>query len=79
MPLNNQTAIFITTRNPIQTLVGDPNQDEEINVLDVIVTVNHIINAESLDPMGVYIADVDGNGNVNILDVIIIINIILNS
>ena len=79
MLLSDQTAIFITTRNPIQTLVGDPNQDEEINVLDVIVTVNHIINAESLDPMGVYIADVDGNGNVNILDVIIIINIILNS
>lgn len=79
MILNDETAIFITTRNPIQTLSGDPNQDEEINVLDVIVTVNHIINAEQLDSMGVYIADVDGNGNVNILDVIIIINIILNS
>ena len=79
MPLENESAIFITTRNPIQTLLGDANQDEEINVLDVIVTVNHIINAELLDSMGVYIADVDGNGNVNILDVIIIINIILNS
>ena len=79
MVLNDESAIFITTRNPIQTLPGDPNQDEEINVLDVIVTVNHIINAELLDSMGVYIADVDGNGNVNILDVIIIINIILNS
>ena len=79
MILSDETAIFITTRNPIQTLSGDPNQDEEINVLDVIVTVNHIINAEQLDSMGIYIADVDGNGNVNILDVILIINIILNS
>ena len=79
MILNDETAVFITTRNPIQNLSGDPNQDEVINVLDVIVTVNHIINAEQLDPMGTYIADVDGNGNVNILDVILIINIILNS
>ena len=79
MILSDETAVFITTRNPIQTLSGDPNQDEEINVLDVIVTVNHIINAEQLDSMGIYIADVDGNGNVNILDVILIINIILNS
>ena len=79
MILSDETAIFITTRNPIQTLSGDPNQDEEINILDVIVTVNHIINVEQLDSMGIYIADVDGNGNVNILDVILIINLILNS
>ncbi len=79
MILGDETAIFITTRNPIQTLSGDPNQDEEINILDVIVTVNHIINTAQLDSMGIYIADIDGNGNVNILDVIMIINIILNS
>jgi hypothetical protein len=77
MPLHDESAIFITTRNPIQTLLGDANQDEEINVLDVIVTVNHITNIETLDPMGVYIADLDGNGTINILDVIIIINLIL--
>ena len=77
MPLQDESAIFITTRNPIQTLLGDANQDEEINVLDVIVTVNHIINIEALDSMGAYIADLDGNGSINILDVIIIINLIL--
>ncbi|MDC1050730.1 C25 family cysteine peptidase, partial [Candidatus Marinimicrobia bacterium] len=77
MPLENESAIFITTRNPIQTLLGDANQDEEINVLDVIVTVNHITNIELLDSMGAYIADLDGNGSINILDVIIIINLIL--
>ena len=77
MPLQDESAIFITTRNPIQTLLGDANQDEEINVLDVIVTVNHITNIEALDPMGAYIADLDGNGSINILDVIIIINLIL--
>ena len=77
MTLHDESALFITTRNPIQTLLGDANQDEEINVLDVIVVVNHITNFEELDAMGTYIADVDGNGIVNILDVIIIINLIL--
>ena len=62
MMLSDQSALFITTRNPIQTLLADVNQDEEINVLDVIVTVNHITNLQQLDPMGEYIADLDGNG-----------------
>ena len=77
MPLSDQTAIFITTRNPVETLLGDANQDGEVNVIDVVVIVNHIVNLELLEPMGVYISDVDGNGNINILDVIQIINIIL--
>jgi len=77
MPLSDNTALFITTRNPIETLLGDSNQDGEVNVIDVVVIVNHIINLELLDPMGVYISDMDGNGNINILDVIQIINAIL--
>ena len=77
MPLSDQKAIFITTRNPVETLLGDANEDGELNVIDVVVIVNHIINLELLDPMGVYIADIDGNSNINILDVIQIINVIL--
>ena len=78
MPLHNQSAIFVTTRNPVETLLGDANQDSEINVLDIIVVVNHIINLELLSPMGVYISDMDGNAIINILDVIQIVNIIIN-
>ena len=79
MPLHNESAIFVTTRNPVETLLGDANQDSEVNVLDIIVVVNHIINLELLSPMGVYISDMDGNANINILDVIQIINIILDN
>ena len=61
----------------VETLLGDANQDNEINVLDVVVIVNHIINLELMDPMSVFISDIDGNGQVNILDVIQIINVIL--
>ena len=79
MTLSDETAILITTRNPVATLMGDANQDGELNVLDIVLVVNHIVNLESLDPMGVYMSDIDGNGNINILDIIMIINIILEN
>ena len=77
MPLSDQTALLVTTRNPVETLIGDANQDGEINVIDIIVVVNHVINIELLSPAGVYVSDMDGNGSLNILDIILIINIIL--
>ena len=77
MPLSDNTAIFITTRNPVATLMGDGNQDGEVNILDIVVIVNHIVNLELLDPMGVYMSDMDDNGNINILDIIQIINVLL--
>ena len=79
MPLHDQSAIFITTRNPVETLLGDANQDGEVNVLDIIVVVNHIVNLELLGSMSVYISDMDANGIINILDVIQIINTILDT
>ncbi len=79
MPLSDGTALFVTTRNPVETLLGDANQDGEVNVLDIIVVVNHIVNVEQLSSMSVYISDMDGNGTINILDVIQIINVILET
>ncbi len=79
MPLSNQTAIFITTNSPIETMMGDSNQDGGVDILDIVMVVNAIINSIELEPMGVYVSDMDGNGSINILDVIQIINIILES
>ena len=79
MPLSDNKAIFITTRNPVETLLGDANQDGEVNVIDVVIIVNHILVLELLPSMGVYISDVDGDGSITILDVIQVIQYILNS
>ena len=79
MSLSDNSAIFITTRNPIETLMGDANQDGEVNVIDVVVVVNHILVLELLSPIGVYISDMDGDGIITILDVIQVIQSILNS
>ena len=60
----------------VETLIGDANQDGDINVLDIVVIVNHIVNLELLDPMGVYMSEIDNSGSIIILDIILIITII---
>ena len=77
-PLYDNSALFITTRNPVETLMGDANQDGEVNVLDVVVIVNHILVVELLPSMGIYISDFDSDGNITVLDVIQVIQYILN-
>ena len=79
MPLSDQKAIFITTRNPVEALLGDSNQDGEVNVIDVVIIVNHILVLELLSSMGSFMSDMDGDGNITILDVIQVIQVILES
>ena len=57
-----------------QGLMGDLNEDQNINILDVILMVNTILNSEDYIEMG----DMNGDGGVDILDVILLVNIILN-
>ena len=56
-------------------LLGDLNDDQIVNVLDVILLVNMILDLSPLQ----YIADINGDGNVDVLDVIIIVNIIIQT
>jgi len=77
MPLQNETALFITTRQPTSLLKGDVNMDGELNILDIILVVNDVINIETLGPLEQYIADMNEDSIVNVLDVILIINDIL--
>ena len=77
--LQDGSALFITTRNTTVLSSGDINQDDEINVLDIVMVINHILLIEELDSIGQFVADVDANGLINILDVILIINLIFDS
>ena len=79
MPLSDGTALFITTQNTNVYDLGDVNQDDSEDVLDIILIVNHILNIQSLSSLGEYLADTNQNSVINILDVIILINIILDN
>jgi glucose/arabinose dehydrogenase len=54
---------------------GDLNDDSTINVLDIIILVNHILNPATIELDG---SDINDDGEVNILDIVHLVSIILN-
>ena len=55
--------------------LGDLNDDSNINVLDIIILVNHILSPATIELDG---SDINDDGEVNILDIVHLVNIILN-
>jgi hypothetical protein len=58
-------------------LRGDVTNDGNINVLDVLATLNHILGIMPLDESGQWRADCSGDGQINVLDALGIANVIL--
>ena len=56
-------------------LLGDFNNDDNIDVLDIVILVNHILSPATVVLDG---SDINEDGNVDVLDIVQLINIILN-
>ena len=56
------------------SILGDLNLDNDINILDVIILVNHILSSANVELDG---ADINNDGDINILDIVSLVNIIL--
>ena len=56
---------------------GDINIDGIINVLDIVVAVNHVLGIDPITGYELDLADMNDDGVVNILDIISIVNIII--
>ena len=54
-------------------MLGDLNQDDLLNILDIIIMVNIILELDDYQSL----ADMNGDGIVNILDLITLMNIVL--
>ncbi|SVD26635.1 uncharacterized protein METZ01_LOCUS379489, partial [marine metagenome] len=61
---------------PDTFISGDINMDGNIDILDVIMLVNHIINENTSLLDG---ADINDDGNINVIDVVALVIIILSS
>ena len=79
MPLDDETAIFITTSLGYTYTLGDVNQDDELNVLDIVTTVNFILGILNPTAYQQYAGDMNDDNDINILDVVILTNVILGS
>ena len=56
---------------------GDVNGDENVNILDVLLSINIILNVFEPNPDEFDAADCDQDGTINVLDVIGIVNVVL--
>ena len=68
---------FFDTDNDCN-LLGDINQDNLINILDIVLLVNHIIGESSLNQNQLIVADFNSDSSIDILDIVQLVNIILN-
>ena len=71
-----ENAIFDFAEETDFTVIGDINYDNSVDILDIIILVNHILSPAAVELDG---ADINGDGEVNILDVVALVNIILRS
>ena len=62
----------VIAENYQQSMLGDVNGDQTVNIQDIIVLVNMILSG-STDSSG----DINADGTINILDVVQIVNLIL--
>ena len=56
--------------------LGDLNGDDSVDILDVIILVNHILSPAAIELDG---ADINNDGEVNVLDVVALVSIILDT
>ena len=78
MELSDGSAIFITTSTGVN-FPGDVNQDESLDVLDVVLSVNFILGTVEPTLYQQMTGDMNTDGTVNILDVVIMVNMILGT
>ena len=69
----------INTNNCEDQILGDSNNDNAVNVLDIVIIVNYILSGNiDFDDCGVIVSDFNQDSELNVLDVVEIINTILS-
>jgi hypothetical protein len=68
---------IIVTFDSVLYSPGDVNLDGTLNILDVVLLVNYVLDAEEFSPTQESLADLNGDGGVNVLDIVQLVNLIL--
>ena len=67
--------VFHVSENAI---LGDVNEDQTIDVLDVVTDINYILGQITLDQTLIIIADMNYDLSLDVLDVVVLVQMILN-
>ena len=59
------------------TLCGDINQDDSINILDIVILINFILDFQIPSEIEFLYSDLNNDSILNILDIVQLVNIIL--
>jgi len=73
-PLYEDDFREVIISNYSNSIPGDINNDEIVNILDIVQLAGMVLSGEYTEN-----ADLNSDGNVNILDIVQIVNIILSS
>ena len=71
-------SVIYDLLNTTNGLVGDINQDNIINILDIISLINFILGSEIPSTDETMLSDLNQDEVINILDVVMLVNLILN-
>ncbi len=58
--------------------LGDVNADNQVNILDIIATVNHVLGYDVFTDAQIVQADLNFDGSVDILDIVALANLVLS-
>ena len=73
--VSQEILISISFEN--QIIIGDINNDFEINILDIVNLVEYILNNNNLTDEQFESSDLNQDEVINIIDIIFLVNIIL--
>ena len=62
----------------ISGMLGDVNEDEVLNILDIVIVVNFVLGTNSPSTNDFMLSDLNGDGVLNILDIVTLTNLILD-
>ena len=74
---SQKIGLNIALLEPI--ISGDINGDLEVNIVDIVQLVNHILESIQFTNAQLQIVDLNQDELVNIIDIVILVNLILNN
>ena len=67
----------VSVGSACDNVIGDSNNDNAVNVLDIVLVVNFVLMIDSPDNCQNQASDTNQDGIINILDIVTIVNLIL--